>query len=108
MLDVERVYLGVLPRLARAIEAIGQFDVDLARQLRRAGASVAMNLAEGCGSTKGTRRARYESALGSLRETMAGIEVAVAFGYLGGNDGELRGALDRVAAMCWRLLFPRR
>ena len=67
MLDVERVYLGVLPRLARAIETVRQFDVDLARQLRRAGASVAMNLAEGCGSTKGTRRARYRQTAEAAR-----------------------------------------
>ena len=106
MLDVHSFYLGLLPRLARTIAAVALQDADLARQLRRASASVALNFSEGYGSTKGTRRARFESALGSLRETIGGVDVALAFGYV--SDRDIRQDLDRVAAMTWRLLHPRR
>jgi hypothetical protein len=33
------------------------------------------------GSTGGTRRERYRNALGSARETRAGLDVAAALGY---------------------------
>ena len=66
-----------------------------------------MNLAEGYGSTKGSRTARFESAFGSLRETRTGLAVAVALGYLPSLDPELQDLLDQTSAMTWRLLHPR-
>jgi hypothetical protein len=53
-------------------------DGDLARQMRRAMASVALNIAEGQGSRGGNQRARFATALGSMRETKACIDVAEA------------------------------
>ncbi len=40
------------------------------------------------GSSGGTRRERYRSALGSAREVQACIDVARAFGYVGGVEDE--------------------
>ena len=82
MLRVYRQYLGLLVGMRPVLLAIERRDVDLARQLRRAAASVALNLSEGSGSEGGTRRQRYLSALGSARETVACLEVAAALGYL--------------------------
>ena len=57
MLNCAEDYLRLLPKLAVLFTQIAQHDSDLARQGRRAAASVALNLAEGNGSTKGTRKA---------------------------------------------------
>jgi four helix bundle protein len=56
--------------------------------MRRAGSSVILNLAEGSGSSGGTRRARYRNALGSARELRACIDVAVAWRYVQTVDVE--------------------
>jgi four helix bundle protein len=80
-------------------------DKDLARQIRRAANSVALNLAESQGSDRGNRKARLHTALGSARETLTGFRLAVAWGYVGGEQAvAVDAALDRVAAMTFGLL----
>ena len=75
MLDAVRSMRGCLGAIERR-------DPDLARQLRRAASSVVLNLAEGSGSFGRVRTARYRTALGSARETLACLETAEAFGYV--------------------------
>ena len=55
---------------------------------RRFGAlsSVALNVSEGFGSAAGNARLRFESARGSLYEALAGLRVAVAWGYLSAEE----------------------
>ncbi len=81
MLDIYKVAL----ELARAVGAqdgrIAIHDRDLARQMRRSMASVVLNIAEGAGCDKGTRRQRYKDALGSARETQAALELGEVLGY---------------------------
>ena len=81
MLRIYSDYLGVLRDLRPVVSAVEARDTDLARQLRRAAASVALNIAEGAGNDGGTRRQRYFSALGSAREVSACLHVADALGY---------------------------
>ena len=81
MLRIYSDYLGVLRDLRPVVSAVEARDTDLARQLRRAAASVALNMAEGAGNDGGTRRQRYFSALGSAREVSACLHVADALGY---------------------------
>jgi four helix bundle protein len=72
-----------IAELARPLVALVQRrDPDLASQLRRAISSIALNAAEAQGNSGGNRRVRYESALGSLYEAQAGVQLAVAWGYL--------------------------
>ncbi len=104
MLRIYSVALEVAKDAAVIADAIGRRDSDLARQLRRAVCSIALNIAEGSGSAGGNRRARYATALGSARETRACFDVAVAMGYVGGPDagvlerlGQVIGTLTRVA-----------
>ena len=71
-------------------------DRDLARQLRRAAASVALNVSEGSGCRGGTRRERYHNALGSARETLACLRVGEALGYVETVPAALTAQIDRV------------
>jgi four helix bundle protein len=82
MLRIYHVVLEVLKQLQPVLRRIELRDRDLARQLRRCSSSVALNLAECMYSRGGHRTSRYHSALGSARETLPCLEVAVACGYV--------------------------
>ena len=94
-----RIY-GVLMELVREVRPmvveLERKDADLARQCRRALTSVPLNGAEGAYSSGGNKRARYQTALGSLREVLACFEVAEAMGYVGEVDAEVRDRFDHV------------
>jgi four helix bundle protein len=98
MLRIYDTMIEVLRGLGPVVGAIERCDRDLARQLRRASSSVALNISEGSGSSAGTRKERYRNALGSARETGACLDVALACGYVGGIDAVLLDRLDRVRA----------
>ena len=97
-----RIYSKVLHLLRDLKPVIAQIEVhdrDLARQLRRAATSVALNMSEGAGNSGGTRRERYRSALGSARESEACLDAAVALGYVEQIDAGLQDRLDHVRAV---------
>jgi len=104
MLRIYETMIGVMGRLKPVMMQIETHDRDLARQLRRASSSVALNISEASGSSGGTRRERYRNALGSARETGACIDVAVALGYIESVDASLLDALDKVRATLVRVL----
>ena len=103
MLKAYPLMLSVLRRLRPVLVQIEKHDRDLGNQLRRAAASVALNLEEGSGSCGGTRNARYRTALGSARETGACLDVAAAFGYVENVDPGLLEELDQVRAILVRV-----
>jgi four helix bundle protein len=76
MLRIYPVVLTLLGELQSVVASIDRKDRDLARQLRRCSASIALNIAEGTYSRGQNRQARYHTALGSARETLACLEVA--------------------------------
>src|ERR1700744_4348571 len=82
MLRIYDFIVDVLRRLRPVIAQIETHDRDLARQLRRAASSIALNVSEGSGSRGGTRRERYCNALGSARETGACLDVAAPLGHV--------------------------
>ena len=104
MLKIYGVMLQVLRDLKRAILQIEKCDADLARQMRRAAASVVLNLAEGSGSSGGVRRVRYKTALGSARETRACLEAAEALGYIAGIDERVSNGLAHVINVLVRIV----
>ena len=104
MLRAYDVMIDVLRRLRPVLVQIEKHDRDLGNQLRRAAASVALNMGEASGSSGGTRTARYRTALGSARETGACLDVAVALGYVGEVDAEMLARLDRVRAVLARVV----
>ena len=99
MFRIYTVVLEVLRELRPVVAAIEAKDRDLARQLRRAATSIALNCEEGSGSRGGTRRERYRTALGSARETTACLQSAVALGSVDEDDGVLLDKLDHVRAV---------
>jgi four helix bundle protein len=99
MLRIYNVILEVLTQLSPVVTAIAAHDKDLARQLRRAATSIALNCSEGSGSHGGTRRERYRNALGSARETGACLDAALALGYVDAVDASLLDRLDHVRAV---------
>src|SRR5271154_2340208 len=80
MLRIYSVMIRTVQELRPVLTRIEGKDRDLARQMRRALASMVLNTGEASGSSGGTRRERYRNALGSARETSAGLDVAVALG----------------------------
>ena len=104
MLRIYSMAIGCCAEVGRIAEVVARRDAALADQLRRAMASVALNLSEGCGSQGKNRNARYFNALGSAREVGAALEVAMAFGYVNGIDAELLTRLDQIRATLFRIL----
>jgi four helix bundle protein len=103
MLEIYDVILRVIAALRPSVKRIERCDADLARQMRRAMSSVALNVAEGMGSRGGNRTARYHTALGSMRETMACIDVGVALGYLDALDDATLDQSRRIVGTLVRL-----
>jgi four helix bundle protein len=102
-----RVYefIVIMLRLLRGpLERIEKRDVDLGRQGRRAASSVLLNTAEGSDSRGRNRGARYQTALGSMREVQAVLDCALAWGYIEGLDAELVALMNRVTGTLVRLV----
>lgn len=104
MLRIYDVCLEMVRGVRPMIDAIGTFDRDQARQLRRSAVSVPLNIAEGSGVRGGNRRVRYETALGSARETRANLQVAVAAGYLETLDRALDDQLNHIIGTLVKLV----
>jgi len=72
MLHIYPVILAFVTDFHPFIERIGRHDPDLARQLRRASASVVLNTAEGMYARGRQRTASYNIALREMRESIWG------------------------------------
>ena len=96
MLRIYSVMLSALTEMRPVMAQIKRHDTNLEDQLRRAATSVVLNVAEGSGSRGKNRGARYATALGSARETVACLEIATALGYAGAVDAQLCAKLNEV------------
>jgi four helix bundle protein len=103
MLRIYPVVIETLAVLRPTLQQIERRDQDLGRQLRRAAASVALNLAEGMYSRGKLRQMRYHTALGSARETLACLEVARALHGVA-MDAAVATELDRIIGTLVRLV----
>lgn len=101
MLDIYQDALHMLEALD--IGAIERHDSDLARQLRRASASVVLNIAEGSYARGRNRKALYNVALGSAKEVRACLDVAKAFRYLDAIDESVAARLNVICGVLYRL-----
>jgi four helix bundle protein len=108
-LIVQIVALEMVSDIKPLIDRVAKHDRSLASQLRRAASSVALNISEAAYSRGGNEIARFESAMGSANETRSGLQVALAWGWLGAQAvGVIDQKLDRIIAMLWGLTRKRR
>ena len=104
MLTIYSSTIDIAREAGIAARTIAQHDADLARQLRRAAASVPLNLAEGAGVSGGHRRQRYMTALGSAREVLACLETGCVMGYCDGVESDTMSRLDQVIGTLVRIV----
>lgn len=95
-LNIYNVILETIVMLRVEIDSISRRNSDLGDQMRRAAASIALNTSEGSYSRGRNRQARYHTALGSARETLACIEVAVALGYVPAVRPDVRARMRQI------------
>ena len=95
--------LELIRGLRQPVATIRRRSERLAFQIEAAASSIVLNLGEGNGSSGGTRRARYESARGSARETLYGLEAAAAVGYAPALSNAQRNRFDWILGVLVKL-----
>ena len=102
--DALTTALALIPHLRGPVAEIARRDPDLARQIRRAASSIALNLTEGRERVGGDRLHHYRIALGSASEVIAALSLAEGWGHVEAEElADARATLDRIRAMTWRL-----
>jgi four helix bundle protein len=104
MLRIHDDVIALCKELAPMLKQIARHDPDLARQLRRAASSVALNLGEGSYVGGGLERTRFRTALGSMAEVKSGVMLAEAFGYVGAIEHARMDRIDKVIATLRKLV----
>jgi len=94
--------LDLIRALREPLVAIKRHDADEAKQTRRCVNSVARNIAEGGGRFGADRLHFFAIAYGSLRETRAALDIAVANGWIAA-DTEAHAVAARLGGMLYRL-----
>ena len=90
--------------LRQVMPVLRKRDRSLFEQVNRAMNSVVLNIAEADGNDPGTSKARFASACGSAKEVRAGLQLAVAYGYVSRSTvTRVDARLDEVCAMSCRL-----
>ncbi len=99
-----KISLDAIRSLRQPLAKIRRSDPDLARQIRRAASSSALNLAEGSRRSGRDRKHHFRIAAGSADEVRAALHVAEAWGDIDPSDASTTlELLDRLLAMTWRL-----
>ena len=106
-LEIYAVILELVRRLASTVRQLRGRSPTLADQMERALISVPLNVAEGAYSRGRNREARFQTAAGSARETLACFETAEAMGFIGPLEPELARLFQRVIGTLVRLVRPR-
>lgn len=98
MLRVYEDALWVVKALVPVVAGLERRDPDLANQLKRARASIPLNIAEGSHARGKRRNQHYSYAMGSANESMSVLHTAVASDYLAEAPVEIIDRLDKIIA----------
>ena len=99
----------LLVSLRAVIDRIEKKDRDLASQIRRASASITLNLREGAERRGKDREHLWRIAAGSTAEVDEALHIALAWDYVPEElVAPARALASRVIALLWRLAPPRR
>ena len=104
MLKIYDTSLTVIAQLRPVLVDIERRDGDLGRQLRRALASVTLNVSEGSYARGRNRPALYQVALGSAKECRACLDVARSLGYIESVDPQVLAGLSSICAVLYTLV----
>jgi four helix bundle protein len=100
--------LELIRHLRAPLEVILKRDPSLADQLRRAAASIALNLSEGSLRSGRDRMHLWRVAAGSVAEVAACLRVAEAWGHVDADTVSVPlQQCDRLLAITWRLTHAR-
>ena len=102
--DALELSLDTIQSLRPVHHAIRSRDPALAKQLRDAASSVALNVSEGSRRSGRDKLHLWSVAAGSAEEVRTALRVAGAWGYL--NEARARDTLalvDRLQAILWKL-----
>jgi len=95
--------------LREPVEKLARRDADLARQIRRAASGIVLQTSEGGRRIGKDRDQMFRTAAGSCSETLVALRVAEAWGHVkAAETARARALLDRVNAILYRLVHPRR
>jgi four helix bundle protein len=107
MLNIYPIILQFVSDVGALVPRVAHHDPDLARQLRRSAASVALNTSEATYALGRTRTSAYNTALREMRESNTALEVSVRLGYLAPLDASFEDRIQRILKTLYRLSFPR-
>ena len=109
MFIARHIALDLIRSLLQPIGQIARHDRALAQQLRNAGSSVHLNLAEGNHRVGRDRMHFFRIAAGSAAEVRAVLEVAIAWQYIDEESAaETLRYVDRELGLLWGLTHRRR
>jgi len=109
MFTTYEVARQLIHSLRPVVEALALVDRSLADQVRRAGSSVLLTIAEGQKRNGRDRAHLYRVAAGSAAEVRTALEVGTAWGYLTNGIVVLpHRHIDRLLGLLWGLTHPRR
>lgn len=104
MLRIYEDALWVVKALVPVVAGLERKDADLANQLKRARASITLNLAEGCHASGKRRTQHYGYALGSANESRSVLQTAVACEYIHEAPVEILDRLDKIVATLHKIV----
>ena len=96
MLRIVNVILVLIRDLVPLVDTIGRHDSALAKQLRDALNSAALNAAEGSDQRGARRTNHYAIALGSAREAFVALRAAEAWRYIDPPSPQLLYTFNRI------------
>ena len=106
MLRTIETILQWLSELSPLIERIANNDPDLARQLKRASRSVALNAGEGMYARGRSKTAIFARALAEMREAFTALEVSVRLCYLRALSPVFEDRCRHILATLYKLSYP--